>query len=116
MGINMLPLVKTKFVDIYKDLKSMGKELSPESQSVVPSFSTSRFSHGDWVGWNRSSWSCWLSVDSLPYFENSAQNITWTGHKTPAPPHSTPNNKPERWPGGRCWIWLLGFQPCQAAL
>lgn len=110
MGINTLPPVKTKFVDTYKDLQSVGEELSPESQSAVPSFSTCRFSHGAWVGWDRrSSRSCWLSVDSLPYFENSAQNTTWTGRKTPAPPHSTPNNKPERWPGGRCWIWLLVF-------
>lgn len=92
----------------------MGEELNAESQSAAPLFSRHRFSHRDWVEWDRrSSWSCWLSVDScctlLHSFENLALNTTWTGHKTPAPRHSIQNNKPERWPGWQCWAWLLVF-------
>lgn len=52
----------------------------------------------------------------LHSFENLALNTTWTGHKTPAPRHSTQSNKPERWPGWQRWAWLLVFNrvklPC----
>lgn len=91
----------------------MGEELSAESQSAVPLFSTGRFSHRDWVGWDgRSSRSCSQLTACrtlLHSFENLALNTTWTGHKTPAPRHSTQSNKPERWLGWQCWAWLLVF-------